>query len=119
MTRRFVNGLNYRAQKFVTVAEPRNLNEAYWMAGKYYLVHQKEREAQKRDRKNAEVEQQQKKARTDRPEQRQDNQCGRTFQGQDNQVNGYNCNPMGHRAYECRKPRSQGQTRGTTKPGWE
>ncbi|CAH9081522.1 unnamed protein product [Cuscuta europaea] len=51
MTRRFVNGLNFGAQKFVTVAEPRNLNEAYRKAGKYYLVHQKEREAHKRDRR--------------------------------------------------------------------
>ncbi|CAH9114573.1 unnamed protein product [Cuscuta europaea] len=148
MTRRFVNGLNYGAQKFVTVAEPRNLNEAYRKAGKYYLVHQKEREAQKRDRKNAEVEQQQKKARTDRPEQRQNNQGGRTFQGQGqgrnqptqvryykcklcpnnhpekdcagNAVKCYNCNRMGHRAYECldeKKPRGQGQNHGTNQTG--
>ncbi|CAH9079939.1 unnamed protein product [Cuscuta epithymum] len=145
MTRRFVNGLNYGAQKFVTVAEPRNMNEAYRKAGKYYLVHQKEREAQKRDRKNADIEQQQKKARTNRPEQRQNNQGGRTFQGQGqgrnqptqaryykcklcpnnhpgkdcagNAVKCYNCNLMGHRAYECRKPPSQGQNQGNNQTG--
>ncbi|CAH9124468.1 unnamed protein product [Cuscuta epithymum] len=148
MTRRFVNGLNYGAQKFVTVAEPRNLNEAYRKAGKYYLVHQKEREAQKRDRKNAEMEQQQKKARTDRPEQRQNNQGGRTIHGHGqgriqptqtryykcklcpnnhpgkdcagNAVKCYNCNRMGHRAYECldeKKPRIQGQNQGNNQTG--
>ncbi|CAH9124286.1 unnamed protein product [Cuscuta epithymum] len=148
MTRRFVNGLNYGAQKFVTVAEPRNLNEAYRKAGKYYLVHQKEREAQKRDRKNAEMEQQQKKARTDRPEQRQNNQGGRTIHGQGqgriqptqtryykcklcpnnhpgkdcagNAVKCYNCNRMGHRAYECldeKKPQIQGQNQGNNQTG--
>ncbi|CAH9126180.1 unnamed protein product [Cuscuta epithymum] len=148
MTRRFVNGLNYGAQKFVTVAEPRNLNEAYRKAGKYYLVHQKEREAQKRDRKNAEMEQQQKKARTDRPEQRQNNQGGRTIHGHGqgriqptqtryykcklcpnnhpgkdcagNAVKCYNCNRMGHRAYECldeKKPRIQGQNQGNNRTG--
>ncbi|CAH9081564.1 unnamed protein product [Cuscuta europaea] len=140
MTHRFVNGLNYGAQKFVTVAEPRNLNEAYRKAGKYYMVHQKEREAHKRDRKNAEVDQQQKKARTDRPEQRQINQGGGNFQNQGqgrnqptqmrhhrcklcpnnhpgkdcagNAVRCRNCNLLGHRAYECRKPTNQGQNQG-------
>ncbi|CAH9094254.1 unnamed protein product [Cuscuta europaea] len=145
MTRRFVNGLNFGAQKFVTVAEPRNMNEAYRKAGKYYMVHQKEREAHKRDRKIAEVEQQHKKARTDRPKPRQNNQNGRTFQGQGqgrnqpaqvrhykckmcpnnhpgkdcagNVVRCYNCNLMGHRAYECRKPPGQGQNQGNNQTG--